>query len=72
MGMAYLIPIDSVEGASSLPNDENDISAEVDDIEVVAEEQNTKVPVQEKSAAYPNDNVESRSYPPKRTCATIM
>lgn len=28
---AYLIPIDSVEGAPSLPNDEDDISAEVED-----------------------------------------
>lgn len=63
---AYLIPIDSVEGASNLTNDEEEISVEVDDIEVVAEEQNAKVPVQEKSPVYPNDNVENSSYSPQK------
>lgn len=63
---AYLIPIDSVEGASSLPNDENDISAEVDDIEVVAEEQDTKISAQEQLEGFPNDTVENSLLAPQK------
>lgn len=58
---AYLIPIDCVEGTSSIVHNEEEIAVDVDDIEVVASDQSTEISEPHESEELPCNNVERNS-----------